>query len=242
MSRGILVAAFGSLLPEGRSVHGRIEAMARDAFPGVPLRTGLLSRRVLAGLRERGEGARSVREAAADILSDGCSELVVLPVLFCRGREREILEQDLSGIPFRCAGTLLDRSGHAEELAGILLSQRSGSRPNAVAVHGNADHPSSAKLLLDLKLALARLDPTVGIASVEPMEGFEPESLAAIVRGASVLHVVPALIGAGRHLREDVVQGWPGRVGVERVECAPPLGENPAVLDLFEERLEEAWR
>jgi sirohydrochlorin cobaltochelatase len=242
VKRGVLVAAFGSLLPEGRSVHARIEAMVRDALPGVATRTGLLSRRVLAGLRERGEEATSVRESAEALLAAGCPELVVLPVLFCRGREREILEQDLSGIPFRCAGTLLDRDGHADGIARILLSHRAAGVPNAIAVHGNARHPSSEALLRGLKRAVARLDPSVGMASVEPMEGMEPESLAGLARGAKVLRVIPALIGAGRHLREDIADGWPARVGVERVECAPTLGETPAAIDLLRERLEEAWR
>ena len=225
MRTAVLAVSFGTThLDALRADIVPVEEALADAFPGCPVYRAFTSGVVRRRLRERQNmHVDSVEEALARIRSDGMGRVVVQPTLLLPGEEYDGLCAALpaaDGLEVRAGRPLLYGE---DDLDGVIAALRQAypvGEDTALLLMGhgtahaaNALYEAMARRLRALPGAAVRLCTVEGVPTFEDAAA----ELAALGRPRALL--VPLLLAAGDHAKNDMAGPAPGSLRA-RLEAA----------------------
>nr|WP_320132674.1 sirohydrochlorin cobaltochelatase [uncultured Holophaga sp.] len=243
MKTPILIVAFGTMSAAARAAYSAFEAEVRAAFPDREIGWAFTARSLVARLKEKGEPARLLSEAYADLRAAGHTRVALLSLHLVPGEQHQgILDEDRKGLAVAIAGPLLATTQDIEEVAADLAEGLPQDRPVLVVAHGHAHEARYNAELKALAERLGQLHPDLLMTRLEGDEA--PGALEAFItraRAASKVHVEPFLYVAGDHVRNDILgdeeDSLKSRLAVPDFACAPALGERSWVRQHFIEQL-----
>ena len=225
MRTAVLAVSFGTThLDALRADIVPVEEALADAFPGCPVYRAFTSGVVRRRLRERQNmHVDSVEEALARNRSDGMGRVVVQPTLLLPGEEYDGLCAALTaadGLEVRAGRPLLYGE---DDLDGVIAALRQAypvGEDTALLLMGhgtahaaNALYEAMARRLRALPGAAVRLCTVEGVPTFEDAAA----ELAALGRPRALL--VPLLLAAGDHAKNDMAGPAPGSLRA-RLEAA----------------------
>lgn len=242
--RGILLAAFGTTVPEARAALENVEEEVRKAFPDLPVRWAYTSHMVRRKLADRGVEVDSLETALARMMDEGFTHVVVQSLHTIGGWEFHDLARNaraFSGMAggfdrLAVGGPLLNGREDIRRVAELLLDlQPADRRPDEALVlmgHGT-DHPADA-LYTALAVELRKRDPNVLLGTVEGTTGIGEIRDRLRERGVTRAYLVPFMAVAGDHARNDLAgeeeDSWKSVLSRAGVACVPVL-QGTAELD-----------
>ncbi len=255
--RGILLAAFGTTVPEARNAYSNLERMVKEAFPRVPVRWAYTSRMVREKMGESGRRPDSVETALARMMDEGFTRVAVQSLHTIGGWEFHDLARNVRAFAgmadgfksINLGGPLLNGAGDIDRTARALLRHLPPERrlEDAVVFMGHGtDHPAGA-LYTALMVELGKLDSRVLLGTVEGRPGIEDVRVRLRETGIKEAYLIPFMAVAGDHARNDLAgdapDSWRSILERDGVQCTPVLmgtAEMDSVAEIWLRHLKEA--
>ncbi len=257
----ILLAAFGSRLPDASGALERMLGRARAEFPGLRVETALTSGTVRGHKARQGAGEASPEEVLTRLAAEGVRRLAVQSLHVVPGDEYRGLErlaQSMSGATTQGAANferievgrpLLGNPGDIRRVAQALLTVLPPERApgEAVLLMGHGTRGRANAVYAELARELRALDPLVLIGALEAEPGLE--AMVAELRrlDARRVHLMPLLFARGVHATRDMAgageKSWKTRLDRAGFECRAYVkgaGEHEALAGIWLEHLREA--
>lgn len=254
MKRAILLAAYGAATLQSEAALRHFAAVARERFPGVPVRWAFTSCRV----RERMAAARkktdSVQKALQKLWFEKFTHVAVQPLQTIPGRENMDIGAAVcdmardTSLQLRVGAPLLAcREDVARAAAAVVAHLPAERRPDEdVVLMGHGAKHAAVERYAALAQAVAVLDRRVHVGAMNGAVCLED-----ILPGLASRRVwlMPLLSVVGRHALEDMAGHGPGswrsRIEAAGHECRPVLrgtAEYGGFITLWLDHLEEAMR
>ena len=248
MGRVLIAASFGTSVPEARrAVTAVEEALWREAPPYKPVRifTSPTIRRILAG---RGENVPSLTEALEQLSHSGIRCAAVQPTHLLYGIEYDKLKAEAEAFAGKYGALAVGRPLLADAAAlQAFASRLCGDYPpedgGAVVFMGHGTEHFANAVYPALQTALrleGREDLLVG--TVEGWPALEDAVRQLAAGGPKRVRLVPLMLVAGDHARNDMDGEWKPRLeeAGHAVLCEfTGLGERPWVREMYAERVRE---
>ncbi len=234
---GILLAAFGTTVPEARAALDNVEKMVRKAFPDLPVRWAFTSKTVRRKLAETGLEIDSPQMALARMMDEGFTHVAVQSLHTIGGREFHDLNRNVQAfsgmVPgfnkVMVGGPLLNGQEDIERVADALLEkQPKGRKKNEAIVfmgHGT-DHPANA-LYVALAVELRKRDSNVFLGTVHGIPSIEEIRDVLSERKIRKAFLVPFMAVAGDHAVNDMAgdddDSWKSTLTAAGIECVSVL-------------------
>ncbi|MEN6441418.1 MAG: sirohydrochlorin cobaltochelatase [Syntrophobacter sp.] len=249
--KAILLAAFGTTVPEAQKAFDQVEAQARQAFPGIEVRWAFTSSIVRAKLAKQGKVLPSPESALAKLMEDGYTQVAVLSLQTIPGEEFHGLNQNAHLFGQMAGGfekilvawPLLSSHEDMEQVAKAMLKQIPDDRKPGDAVvlmgHGTERHPSDA-IYPAMYHTLQELDPNVHIATVDGYPALK--DIVPKLKGKKIrkIYLMPFMAVAGDHARNDMAgntpESWKSILGKDGFTCETVLkgtAEYPEIVDVW---------
>lgn len=246
MRQAIVVVSFGTSVPEARAAITAVEKTLEQAASGYICVRAFTSPTIRRILSERGEDIPSLTEALDRLCGEGVQRVVVQPTHLLYGYEYDRLRQEAEAFSDRFASLVMGRPLLADTAAirrfAARFSDALAPEKNGAAVllgHGTEHFANTAYPALQTALRLeGRADLLVG--TVEGWPGLE--EVLGQLEGPRHVRLVPLMLVAGDHARQDMAVTWKGRLEAagHTVTCSfTGLGERPWVQAMYRERLLE---
>ncbi|MHC1728660.1 MAG: sirohydrochlorin cobaltochelatase [Syntrophobacteraceae bacterium] len=218
--KAILLAAFGTSVPEAQEALAGIEGRVRKEFPGMEVRWAYTSRMIRAKLAKEGKRLDSPETAMARLMDDGYTHVAVLSLQTIPGiefheltRNAHLFEQMSGG--FRkviVARPLLSSHDDMERAAKAMLKHLPAGRKAEDAVllmgHGSAKHPADG-LYLAMNQVFRELDPNVFMGTVEGFPTLDDLLPKLKEKKSKKVYLIPFMAVAGDHARNDMAGDEP---------------------------------
>ncbi|MDE5831691.1 MAG: sirohydrochlorin cobaltochelatase [Desulfovibrio sp.] len=248
---GVLLAAFGSSLPEARKAYAAIEKAYARAFPASPLVWTYTSQKIRKKLRKQGEATYGIAEGLDKLAAEGADKVIIQSLHMTAGAEFAALARAALIYVVRHPGKfkavylgrpLLESDADAREVAKSALADLKNFRESGEAVvfmaHGN-DTGRSDLTLQGAGAILGRNDNLAFLAGVEGSLNIDD-----VIEKLKQLKIrkvclAPLMVVAGDHAVNDMAgdeDSWASRLraaGFEVRVSLKGLGEIPAIADLF---------
>jgi sirohydrochlorin cobaltochelatase len=257
-NRAILLAAFGTSDPIARASLDGIDRRARESFPGMEIRWAYTSSKVRAKLAREGILLDSPEMALAKLMSDGFTEVAVLPLHIVPGREFHDLSRNSRLFEGMAGGfrkvavalPLLSSREDMERVAKAILENFAQDRKKVDAIilmgHGTGSHPADA-VYLAMHQMINSLDPGAHLATVDGFPGLQSIIPAMKGKGIGKVLLVPFMLVAGDHARNDMAGDSPDswksilkQQGIEADAILKGMGENPDIVNIWLDHLRTA--
>jgi len=260
----ILLAAFGSRLPDASQALERMRQRTCALYPEYRVETALTSGTVR---RHKGAASRHGR-SPEDILKalrrDGVTRLAVQSLHVIPGDEYKGLERLVEslragpGHPDGFERIELGRPllGNREDIRRVALTILTVLPPErlpgeAVLLMGHGTRGKANGVYLDLADELRALDPLVLIGALEAEPGLAAKVDELRALGANRVHLMPLLFASGVHALRDMAGGMAGegkgswQAGLTRAgfTCSSHVkgaGEHQALAEIWLDHLQEA--
>lgn len=251
VKKAILLAAFGTTVPEAQRAFDVIEAKARKVFPGIEIRWAYTSSIVRAKLAKQGKVVPSPELALAKLMEDGYSEVAVLSLQTIPGvefhelnRNAQLFGQMAGGFQnILVAQPLLSSHEDMEKVAKVMLGNiPTGRKPEDAVVlmgHGTEKHPSDA-IYLAMYQTLQELDPNVYMATVEGYPALKDIVPKLKAKKIGKVYLMPFMAVAGDHARNDMAgdqpDSWKSVLAKEGLTCEVVMkgtAEYPEIVDVW---------
>ncbi len=255
MKRAILLVAFGTGIPEARKVFDRIDAQAKEAFPGEEIRWAYTSRAIRARLAERGERMDSPEVALARLMEERYTHVALLSLHVMPGQEFHQLYSNArlfgrmeGGFKqIEVARPLLSSADDMRKLARALLGRTPPGREPRDAVlligHGNKRHPADP-LYAAMNFIFRELDPNVFVGSVSGYPTVTDLLPRLEAEGIKKVFLAPFMVVAGEHARKDMAgddpESWKSVLTRNGYDCEAALtgiAEYPEVVEIWLDHL-----
>ncbi len=248
MDRALIVASFGTSVPEARVSVAAVEDALWEAAPGYRRARAFTSPTIRRILASRGEQVPSLPEALAELQASGVRRAAIQPTHLLYGIEYDKLKaetekftQAFETLPL--GRPLLAETAHIQAFAAKLSEDDPPEDGGAVVFMGHGTEHFANAVYPALQTALrleGREDMLVGT-----VEGWP--SLEDVVRqlepgGPKRVRLVPLMLVAGEHARNDMAGEWKSRLeecGHAVSCCFIGLGQRPWVRGMYQERLVE---
>lgn len=256
--RAIVVAAFGTTVPEAAPAIQKMVERVKAAYPGVPVTlcyTAAMIRHKLAG---QGQNIPSPAEALAALPDQGVTDVALFSLQTIPGREYHDLvrlAQAFSGLPkglahVEVSAPLLFSREDFPRVAKALLAAAPKERKPADAVvfvgHGT-DHPSDMAYPA-LQYELWRADKSAFVATVEGTPSFEDVVAELKARGVKKAFLMPLFAVAGDHARNDMagkeddsLASTLKKTGIEAVPVLSGNADREAVAAVWMDHLKATY-
>lgn len=256
----ILLAAFGSRLPDASQALERMREHTAALYPDFRVETALTSGTVRRHKGLASRHGRSPEEILKALRKDGVTRLAVQSLHVIPGDEFRSLErmvESLRGGPGHPGGfeqielgrPLLGNREDIRRVALTILTVLPPERAPGEAVllmgHGTS-HPANAAYAA-LQLALWKRDKSVFIATVEDTPGLDDVLPELKRQGIRKVFLVPLMSVAGDHARNDMAgkenDSWASKLtaaGIKSEAVLVGLGSRPAVAGLWIDHLRDA--
>lgn len=245
---GILVAQFGTSNDEGRKAS--LDVLYTDlqsAFPEYDIREAYTSPTIRRILAKRGVNKDSVTDALLRMHLDGIDTVMVQPTFLLDGVEMQMLRDEVAAVTslfsnVRIGVPLLYTIDDFKALAAILSAESPARREAIMYVgHGNEYASTSAYAMLGSMLQHAGSSHSY-IGTIEGWPDLQASVAQLTGKGYRKVTLVPLLLAAGVHAREDIDGEW--RPAVESIGCKAEvrlqgLGERQAIRQMVIDHLRQ---
>lgn len=255
--KAILLVAFGTTVPEAQKVFDKIDARAREKFPGTEIRWGFTSSIVRAKLAKQGKAVPSPESALAKLMDDGFTHVALLSLQTIPGEEFHELYQNARLFEQMAGGfkkvlvalPLLSSHDDMVRAAGAMVANlppsRKSGEPVVLMGHGSEKHPADA-LYLAMNEIFAGIDPNVCLATVEGYPSLD-DVLPKLRKGAKV-YLAPFMLVAGDHAMNDMAgdepDSWKSILAKNGYRCEIVMkgtGDYPEIVDIWLDHLQAAY-
>jgi sirohydrochlorin cobaltochelatase len=264
VKKGVLIAAFGSSMPEGEAAINAVYDAVKAEYPDMEVRVAYTSRIIMRKIaRESGRAIDEPAIALAKMAFEGFTDVVVLSTHIIPGEEYEDLKSVVDGFRqisenapkagFRrisLTSPLLLRPEDFEKLAGALVgTYGKQAEKGAVAFVGHGTRHFADAAYSALQMALWRKSPAFFVGTIEGVPAFD--DVLQRLKAAKIRNVLvaPLMLVAGDHANNDIAgaedDSWKSLLESEGYKVTPlleGLGQNKAVRSLMMDKLREAWR
>ena len=246
MKQTLVVASFGTSVPEARIGITAVEKALAAAAPGYTCTRAFTSPTIRRILKGRGEDVPSLTEALERLAAEGVRRVVVQPTHLLYGYEYDNLKAEAGAMAGRFETLLVGRPLLADnndlQRFARQLSQDHPAEDGTVTVfmgHGTEHFANAAYPALQTALHLMdRHDLFIG--TVEGWPGLD-DILRQLAQGGSrKVRLLPLMLVAGDHARKDMDKDWRSRLEAagHTVTCSfTGLGQLPWVQEMYRERL-----
>ena len=248
MSRqALVITSFGTSVPEARISITAVEEVLAAAAPEHICVRAFTSPTIRCILKGRGEDVPSLTEALERLAEEGIQRVIVQPTHLLYGYEYDKLKAEAEALAYRFEAVVVGRPLLADnsdlQRFANNLSQDHPAEPGAVTVfmgHGMEHFANAAYPALQTALhLLGRADLYVG--TVEGWPGLEDILRQLEPGGPRRIDLLPLMLVAGDHARNDMAGEWKSRLGSagHAVACSfAGLGQRAWVQEMYRERLE----
>lgn len=247
----IVIAAFGTSVPEAQQNLEDFDKLAGERFPDYEIRWAFTSKTIVEKLREEGQSTLFERkvplmtldEIYNDLKKENKTTVAVQPIHISPGQEYyEVVNTPSKGLNAKVGMPLLVYYEEVEEFAKIISSKFiGGDTVTILCGHGNDHQPQFNASLQALDNFVRQKYKNVFIATVEGKPGFEQAMTDTKQTGLNKVHFIPVMLVAGDHIMNDVMgddpESWKSQLGLAATTDTG-LGSNPAVMELFLGRME----
>ncbi|MCR5813567.1 MAG: sirohydrochlorin cobaltochelatase [Desulfovibrio sp.] len=251
---GILLAAFGTSVPEAKTSFQALEKAFRGKFANTPLVWTYTSQIIRKKLAKQGEMIPGIADALKLLYKQGVRVLRVQPLHLMAGEEYTELERaillEVKKHPTRFQAVYIGRplleSREDAEIVGravLKSSQAKRGEGTALVLMGHGQEHGRAGLAFEgVRQVFAGLDKMVFMATVEGQRDFD--ELLAELKAHQVKKVLlqPLMLVAGDHARNDLGgdedDSWASRLKAQGIAVdlnLQGLGVLPEVAELYME-------
>lgn len=258
MKTGIVIAAFGTTVPEARKDYELIDKAVRAKYPDFPVEWAYTAKQVRQKVREtQNRDALSVEQALARMSEQGIKRVAVLTLLMIPGEEaRDITKicEAMTGLPkgleaVSVSAPLISGAGAAKELAETLTKEFASVKGGVLFVGHGSPNSSGSLAYAALAYYLAGVDNRFQIGVIEGEPGTDAAFLAFKNQKQKSVTLIPFLIVAGDHARNDIAGPEPDSLaslfkkqGMSVDVKLQGLPSIPRVADMWLERLAAAMQ
>lgn len=259
VKKGILLAAFGSSMPEAQASFQAIDKAVKKAFPDVPVRWAYSSAIIRRILAKEGKVIDSPVEAMAKMMDEGFTHVAVQSLHTIPGEEYSgILEtvERFAGMPKGMSRVTVgkpllysdeDMKKTVEAVIANIPAERRAD--DAVVLMGHGTHHSANIFYPASQYYFEQADPKIIVGTVEGTPTLEDVKARLEKSGAKKVYLMPYMSVAGDHARNDMAgdeaDSWKSELTAAGYECVPVLkgtAEYPQVLDIWVDHLKAAFR
>lgn len=247
----LLLVHFGTTYDDTRvKTIDAINAKAGEGFPELTVREAWTSRIIIRRLKSRGIEKRTPFEALLQLRLEGFTHVVVQSTTLLDGAEMESLRRDVADVAsffkeIRVGTPLLYSVEDCEKVADILVSRHQAAANHKKKAHvvfvGHGTHtPANATYSQMDHLMKAGNRGPFHVTTLEGYPNFETTLAELKAEGARKVTLVPLMLVAGDHARNDISGEWKEALEAEglQVECIlEGLGEIPAIQDIYIQHL-----
>jgi sirohydrochlorin cobaltochelatase len=259
VKKAILLAAFGTSVPEARKALDGIEGRVKKEFPGTEVRWAYNSSIIRTKLAKEGKLVDSPEVALARLMEAKYTHVAVLSLHTIPGVEFHDLyrnaklfgEMECGFEQILVARPLLSSHDDMTAAAKAVLKSVPSSRKAGDAVvlmgHGSENHPADA-LYLAMNQVFQDLDPNIFVGTVEGYPALDDLLPKLAERKVKKVYLIPFMAVAGDHALNDMAGDEPDSwksvlkkqgYGVEVV--LKGTIENPEVVDIWLNHLKIAF-
>ncbi len=237
MKKGVLLAAFGSSIPEARVSFQTIEKRVKAAFPGVPVRWAYTSSIIRHKLARQGEQLDSIEMALARMMDEGFTHVAVQSLHTIPGEEYEDVHQTVhafgsmnGGFDSIILGSPLlwveeDLIRTAEAVIANIPAERKKDEAVVLMGHGTP-HPSNA-FYAAMMHHFQQRDPNIFVGTVEGGPLIDDIKAMLLEKKVKKVWLIPFMSVAGDHARNDMAgdeeDSWKSILTRAGMECVPVL-------------------
>lgn len=247
----ILIAAFGTSVPEGQKDLEAFDSMVLERCPGYDVRWGLTAGFIVNKLRKAGQTTmferkvpiKTVDEIYSDLRAEGKTNVAVQCTLMMVGAEfREVLSFPTDGLNVKYGWPLLFAPENMQN-AVTALADEFGQADTAtiLCAHGNAAYPEFNAQLVETDTYLRANYENTYLACVEGPPGTDCFA-DVLASGVTSVRFIPFMLVAGDHMENDVMgddpESWKSQLGLPATS-ARGLGSNAAVMEIFLDSIED---
>jgi sirohydrochlorin cobaltochelatase len=253
--RAIILAAFGTTVPEAQKALDQVESSVKQAFPGTEVRWGYTSGIVRSKLAKEGKKVDSPETALAKLMDEHFTHVAVLSLHTIPGAEFHDLSRNVRLFGQMAGG--FDKimvawpllSSHEDQVRvakGMIQHIPSKRKPQDAVVlmgHGTEHHPSDA-IYSAMNQVFEELDPNIHVATVEGypnLENILPKLEAGKIKK---VYLMPLMAVAGDHARNDMAgdepDSWKSILKSKGYDCEVVLkgtAEYPEIVDVWLDHL-----
>ncbi|HCR14083.1 sirohydrochlorin cobaltochelatase [Solidesulfovibrio sp.] len=252
--RAIVVAAFGTTVPEAAPAIQKMVERVKAAYPGVPVSLCYTASMIRHKLAKQGQTVPSPAEALAALPDQGVTDVALFSLQTIPGHEFNDLErlaQAFSGLPKGLshvevtAPLLFSREDFPRVAKALLASAPKDRKPGDALVfvgHGT-DHPANMAYPA-LQYTLWREDKNAFVTTVEGTPSFEDLVSELKARGVKKAFLMPLFAVAGDHAHNDMagkeddsLASTLKKAGVESVPVMAGNGDREAVAAVWMDHL-----
>lgn len=259
VKKAILLAAFGTSVPEARKALEGVESRVKEQFPGIEVRWAYTSSIIRAKLAKEGIRLDSPEVALARLMEDRYTHVAVLSLHTIPGAEFHDLyknahlfgemeggfEQILVARPLLASHDDMTAAAKA-----VLKSVPPTRKPGDAVIlmgHGSEKHPADA-LYLAMNQVFQELDPNVFVATVEGYPALNDVVPRLVERKIKTVYLIPFMAVAGDHALNDMAgddpDSWKSILKKNGYACEVVLKgtiENPEIVDIWLKHLNIAF-
>jgi sirohydrochlorin cobaltochelatase len=253
--KAILLAAFGTTVPEAQKALDQVEGRVKQAFPGVEVRWGYTSSIVRNKLAKQGKILDSPEAALVKLMDEGVTHVAVLSLHTIPGEEfhdllrnAHLFGQMAGGFDkILVAWPLLSSHEDHVRVAKAMIQHIPASRKPQEAVllmgHGSAKHPSDA-IYSAMNQVFMDLDPNVYVATVEGYPTIEDIIAKLEAKKIKKVTLMPLMAVAGDHALNDMAgnepDSWKSQLSKKGIACEAVMkgtAEYPEIVEVWLDHL-----
>lgn len=251
---GILLAFFGTSVPEAEAALKTLEAKVKAANPAYEVRRAYSSNIIRKKLAESGQHVDSTVTALARMMDDGFTHVAVLTSLFIPGEEYHGLARTVAafdGLPkgfdaIALSQPLMSDPADMPDVAAAFLKTVPADRKpgEAVVFMGHGTHHPGNIFYPGLQYYLAHLDPNTFVGTVEGTPSLDDIVETLKKRSVKKAYLIPLMAVAGDHAQNDMAgdepDSWKSVLAKDGIASTPVLkgmAGQDAVADIYLKRL-----
>lgn len=244
----LLMVHFGTTHDDTRELTiNAINQKAQAMFPNLDMREAYTSRIIIHRLKQRGMEKLTPLEMLKQLHKDGYTHVIIQSSNIIDGIEMESLRQDVHEVEkdfkeIRIGKPLLYGKEDYEQVIDALMPSLPAQGAIVLVGHGTYTPITAAYTMVDYMLK-AKGYTHAHVGTIEGYPAFE-DALRMLKAGQEkTVTLVPFMFVAGEHAKNDIAVDWKNDLEAEGYTVnvyVKGLGENPAIQDLFIERIKFA--
>ncbi len=244
----LLMVHFGTTHDDTRELTiNAINQKAQAMFPNLDMREAYTSRIIIHRLKQRGMEKLTPLEMLKQLHKDGYTHVIIQSSNIIDGIEMESLRQDVHEVEkdfkeIRIGKPLLYGKEDYEQVIDALMPSLPAQGAIVLVGHGTYTPITAAYTMVDYMLK-AKGYTHAHVGTIEGYPAFEDVLRMLKAGQEKTVTLVPFMFVAGEHAKNDIAVDWKNDLEAEGYTVnvyAKGLGENPAIQDLFIERIKFA--
>ncbi|CCO24201.1 sirohydrochlorin cobaltochelatase [Maridesulfovibrio hydrothermalis] len=259
VKKGIMLAAFGSSMPETQVAFDSIEKAVKKAFPGVPVRWSYSSAIIRNILAKEGRAVDSPVTAMAKMMDEGFTHVAVQSLHTIPGEEYfgivktvEAFEGMPKGMSKVTVGKpLLYSDDDMQRTVKAIIANIPKDRKaeDAVVLMGHGTHHGANIYYPGSQYYFSQADPKIFVGTVEGAPTLDAVKELLAKSKVKKVYLMPYMSVAGDHARNDMAgpesDSWKSELTKDGYKCVSVLkgtAEFPQVVDIWVDHLKVAFK